>query len=283
MARVPRRSTGGSGNPADLAGNTASYVGIASHATAAQKAVAVAFFQEVLASSSYAKARSARARCRSPRARRRCSPGSIAASYDTTIYNSVAKAPSFQYSWDQAMTPQVATPMLTNLAQVFELTKTPQKFESILNASGQPAHADPDALTCQVWPPLRTPAGRRPGPPRLAAPGWPTWPGSGRRSLLFGLFIVVPMIAAVALSFLRWNGLGSPHWVGGANWAQFLRDPVAHQSLIVTAKVVVLSWVRADADLDGAGPVHRGPAALPVGLRGASTCCRCCCPRRGSR
>ena len=31
------------------------------------------------------------------------------------------------------MTPQVATTMLTNLAQVFELSQTPQKFESLLN------------------------------------------------------------------------------------------------------------------------------------------------------
>jgi hypothetical protein len=31
------------------------------------------------------------------------------------------------------MTPQVATTMLTNLAQVFELSETPQKFESLLN------------------------------------------------------------------------------------------------------------------------------------------------------
>lgn len=60
---------------------------------------------------------------------------------------------------------------------------------------------------------------------------------------LFGLFIVVPMIVAVVLSFFRWNGLGSPHWAGGANWVQFVHDPVARQSLIVTAKVVVLSWV----------------------------------------
>jgi raffinose/stachyose/melibiose transport system permease protein len=67
--------------------------------------------------------------------------------------------------------------------------------------------------------------------------------GVGPPLALFGLFIIVPMIAAVALSFLRWNGLGSPQWVGGANWAQFLHDPVAHQSLIVTAKVIGLSWV----------------------------------------
>jgi raffinose/stachyose/melibiose transport system permease protein len=60
---------------------------------------------------------------------------------------------------------------------------------------------------------------------------------------LFCLFIIVPTIAAFALSFVRWNGLGTPHWAGGSNWAEFFRDPVARTSVIVTAKVVVLSYV----------------------------------------
>jgi raffinose/stachyose/melibiose transport system substrate-binding protein len=123
---------GGQGSPADLAGNTASYVGIASHATAAQKAVAVAFFKDELASASYAKAEVAAGEVPVTTGASSLFSGQLAP-YDTTIYNSVTKAPSFQYSWDQAMTPQVATTMLTNLAQVFELSQTPQKFESLLN------------------------------------------------------------------------------------------------------------------------------------------------------
>ena len=31
---------------------------------------------------------------------------------------------------------------------------------------------------------------------------------------LFGVFIVVPMLGAIALSLFRWNGLGTPHWAG---------------------------------------------------------------------
>ncbi len=61
--------------------------------------------------------------------------------------------------------------------------------------------------------------------------------------VLFGVFILLPLLAAFVLSFFRWNGLGAPHWAGGANWTQFARDPVAGTSLIVTAKVVALSWV----------------------------------------
>jgi len=42
---------------------------------------------------------------------------------------------------------------------------------------------------------------------------------------------------------VRWNGLGTPQWAGGSNWAQFFRDPVARTSLIVTLKVVGLSYI----------------------------------------
>ena len=44
------------------------------------------------------------------------------------------QAPSFQYSWDQALSPAEATTMLTNLAQVFELSETPQKFASTMDS-----------------------------------------------------------------------------------------------------------------------------------------------------
>jgi raffinose/stachyose/melibiose transport system permease protein len=67
--------------------------------------------------------------------------------------------------------------------------------------------------------------------------------GVGPPLLLFFLFIVVPMIAAVVLSFVKWNGLGTPTWAGGSNWVQFVHDPVARTSVEVTAKVVVLSYV----------------------------------------
>jgi raffinose/stachyose/melibiose transport system substrate-binding protein len=45
----------------------------------------------------------------------------------------VVKAPYFQYSWDQALGPTKATPMLDNLANVFELTETPTAFAAAMN------------------------------------------------------------------------------------------------------------------------------------------------------
>jgi raffinose/stachyose/melibiose transport system permease protein len=67
--------------------------------------------------------------------------------------------------------------------------------------------------------------------------------GVGPPMVLFCLFIIVPMIVAVVLSFVRWNGLGTPRWIGGANWAEFFHDPVARTSVTVTGKVVVLSYL----------------------------------------
>ncbi|MBO0816133.1 MAG: sugar ABC transporter permease [Actinobacteria bacterium] len=67
--------------------------------------------------------------------------------------------------------------------------------------------------------------------------------GAGPPMVLFCLFIIVPMIVAVGLSFIRWNGVGTPQWAGGSNWAEFFHDPVARTSVVVTAKVVVLSYL----------------------------------------
>ncbi len=67
--------------------------------------------------------------------------------------------------------------------------------------------------------------------------------GVGPPMVLFCLFIVIPMILAVAMSFVTWNGLGTPAWAGWSNWAEFFRDPVARTSVEVTLKVVVLSYV----------------------------------------
>jgi raffinose/stachyose/melibiose transport system permease protein len=73
--------------------------------------------------------------------------------------------------------------------------------------------------------------------------GLADWIGVGPPMLLFVLFIVVPMIMAVVLSFVSWNGVGSMTWAGGSNWVEFFHDPVAHNALWVTLKLVVLSYV----------------------------------------
>lgn len=124
---------GGSGNPADLAGNTASYVSISTNTTAAQKAVAEEFFQDELASSSYAKAQVAAGEVPVTSGSSADFSGDLA-SFDTQIYSDVQNAPNFQYSWDQATTPGVSAEMLTDLSKLFALQMTPAAMESDLNS-----------------------------------------------------------------------------------------------------------------------------------------------------
>jgi raffinose/stachyose/melibiose transport system substrate-binding protein len=123
---------GGTGNPADLAGNTASYVAISSNVTPAQKAVAEEFFSTALTSSDYAKAEVGAGEVPVTSGASSLFTGSMA-NYDTTIYSSVQTAPSFQYSWDQALPPAEATPMLTHLQNIFDLKETPAQFEAAMN------------------------------------------------------------------------------------------------------------------------------------------------------
>lgn len=125
---------GGAGDPANLAGNTASYVAISSRATPAQKAVALAFLKDALTSQEYARAQVAAGEVPVTTGATPLFAGQQLQSYDTVIYNSVKTAPSFQYSWDQALTPKPASALLTNLAQVFELTMSPQAFASAMNS-----------------------------------------------------------------------------------------------------------------------------------------------------
>jgi raffinose/stachyose/melibiose transport system permease protein len=92
-------------------------------------------------------------------------------------------------------------------------------------------------------------AGAPQSPPRSAGSGvqrgmrLADMAGVAPPMILFCLFIIVPMIAAIVLSFVKWNGLGTPQWAGGSNWAEFIHDPVAHSSIVTTLKVVGLSYV----------------------------------------
>jgi raffinose/stachyose/melibiose transport system permease protein len=61
--------------------------------------------------------------------------------------------------------------------------------------------------------------------------------------VLYGVFIVVPVIFALFLSFTKWNIVGTLQWAGFTNWSTFFSDPVAHHSLIVTFELAGLCWV----------------------------------------
>jgi raffinose/stachyose/melibiose transport system permease protein len=50
--------------------------------------------------------------------------------------------------------------------------------------------------------------------------GWFLVPGI----LVFVIFIFIPFLANVAISFTRWNGIGTPTWIGFANYVKAFND-----------------------------------------------------------
>lgn len=59
----------------------------------------------------------------------------------------------------------------------------------------------------------------------------------------YGLFAIVPVIANVAASFTRWNGITSPEWVGADNYVRLFQDPLYRQALSNTALFTVATMV----------------------------------------
>ncbi|UOF88727.1 sugar ABC transporter permease [Fodinisporobacter ferrooxydans] len=61
--------------------------------------------------------------------------------------------------------------------------------------------------------------------------------------ILFIMFGIGPMLGAAYLSVLKWNGLGSPVFVGLSNWIAYFHDTEALKSLWLTIEVMIFSWL----------------------------------------
>ena len=61
--------------------------------------------------------------------------------------------------------------------------------------------------------------------------------------ILFAAMVLVPIAVAVWLSFVRWNGVGSEHFIGLGNWTELFSDATAGASLERTGVLVAASWV----------------------------------------
>ena len=75
---------------------------------------------------------------------------------------------------------------------------------------------------------------------RTAGPsGWFAAPAL----IFFVVFAIIPLVAVLALSFTSWNGIGAIEWAGLDSWQTVLNDPVTGNALLVTAKVMVFSFI----------------------------------------
>jgi raffinose/stachyose/melibiose transport system permease protein len=57
------------------------------------------------------------------------------------------------------------------------------------------------------------------------------------------VFALVPLLVAVYLSFVRWDGISQATWVGLENWARLFTDPVTGHAIVLTIEIMVLSWI----------------------------------------
>lgn len=70
-------------------------------------------------------------------------------------------------------------------------------------------------------------------------------PGAGWAApglAFFLIFAVGPMALVGYLSLTRWNGLGQPELIGGANWSRLVRDPGIREAAWLSLVLTVLTW-----------------------------------------
>lgn len=77
------------------------------------------------------------------------------------------------------------------------------------------------------------------GKPRTGPPAVMALPALA----LFGIFALLPLGGVVALSLMRWDGIGDPAWTGLANWSAALADPATYHAVWLSVQVMVLSWL----------------------------------------
>ncbi|PRY13365.1 extracellular solute-binding protein [Kineococcus rhizosphaerae] len=127
--------TGGKGDPANTVGNPAGYYAMSSKATDEAKTAAKKFFAEGVVTDATTKAWAASGSVPVVTGVDSQFAGSDDADWLTFVYDLASKAPSFQQSWDQALSPTQAEALLDNIEKLFGLSVTPQQFADAMNAA----------------------------------------------------------------------------------------------------------------------------------------------------
>ena len=70
----------------------------------------------------------------------------------------------------------------------------------------------------------------------------------------FAIFAILPLGVVAWLSFTNWDAIGSPHWVGTANWSAMFSDPELIHGLELTGLLTAL------------GVVTQTPVSLLIGV-----------------
>ncbi|MFD6381684.1 carbohydrate ABC transporter permease [Streptomyces nigra] len=95
----------------------------------------------------------------------------------------------------------------------------------------------------------------RPPPAPRGGPGWrppasnatkvgrPSFAWALPAALFFALFAIAPLVMVAVLSFMTWDGISSPQFVGMDNWSRLMDDPVMLNSIWLTLLLTVLGVV----------------------------------------
>ena len=61
--------------------------------------------------------------------------------------------------------------------------------------------------------------------------------------LFFGVFALVPLVGVFVLSFMSWDGLGTPAFTGLDNWKAMLSNDVTRHGILLTLGMTLLCWL----------------------------------------
>ena len=127
---------GGTGNPADIVGNPANYFSVTTGASASAQKAAQDYLSNEVTSAGYVKNLLQNGNV--PPVKGLTAQLSSQPHPDWLLfqYNLVKNAPSYQLSWDQALSDSAASALLTNLGQLFTDQITPQQFAAAMNQAG---------------------------------------------------------------------------------------------------------------------------------------------------
>ena len=59
----------------------------------------------------------------------------------------------------------------------------------------------------------------------------------------YALFALVPLLVAIYLSFVRWDGISQATWVGLKNWTALFADAVTGHAVVLSIEIMLLSWI----------------------------------------
>ena len=125
--------TGGAGDPLDIVGNTSNYWSISATATDEAKAAATSYLDTIVFDDDYTQVLLDAGGVPPVAGLEDTIAKADDAEFIGLAYDMVKQAPHFQLSWDQALAPDAAQELLTNLEKIFLLQSTPEQFVDAMN------------------------------------------------------------------------------------------------------------------------------------------------------